>query len=62
MEEIVILAGVAVLIVLVAAICAFFRMLYVQERNHQILQEVLMPPGTPGGGKSCGSPSHAPIT
>lgn len=42
MEEIVILAGVAVLIVLVAAICAFFRMLYVQERNHQILQEVLM--------------------
>ena len=42
MEEIVILAGVAVLIVLVAAICAFFRMLYVQERNHRILQEVLM--------------------
>ncbi|WP_302453798.1 DUF2339 domain-containing protein [Victivallis vadensis] len=42
MKEIVILAGVAVLIVLVAAICAFFRMLYVQERNHRILQEVLM--------------------
>ena len=42
MEEIVILAGVAVLIVLVAAICVFFRMLYVQERNHRILQEVLM--------------------
>ena len=38
MEVIVILVAVAVLF---AAICAFFRMFYVQEQNHRILREVL---------------------